>query len=345
MRIISLLSAVLLCGACTTSKEPSIPITEALPAKAPTPPSSSCGVHPFTPKAKGEFKHKRSALVAAASPAHAGLDALFAQGNPITLKAKFAYGDVNKDLEDEPIETFIELCEGWRSLGETLSDDDGRISLLVSEVLPDLPSGVYPVRFQVKGDASVVAATLRIFPKGTHFVAFDIDGTLTTADKEIMKDFEAELLGPLSKGYTPEAYVGGPALTQLHEKRGAQLLYMTGRPYWLTALTREWLQQLTYAPATLKLTDSTKEALPTQSGVGEYKLNFLKSLIAQGFIIDLAYGNAATDIYAYLGAGIDPKNVYIIGKHGGEQGTNAVTTSWEAEVTRVKTLASIEQPK
>ena len=345
MRIVSLFSVVLFFAACTSTKETSTPKAEAAtlpPQAAPKPPSSSCGVHAFTPKAKGEFKHNRSGLIAVASPAHVGLDALFAQGNAVTLRAKFAYGDISKDLEDEPIETFIELCDGWRSLGETLSDGDGRISVAVAEALP---SGVYPLRFQVKGDASVAAATLRIFLKGTHFVAFDIDGTLTTTDEEIMKDFEAELLGPLSKGYTPEGYVGGPELTQLHEKRGAQLLYMTGRPYWLTGLTREWLQRFTYAPATLKLTDSTKEALPTQSGVGDYKLNFLKSVIAQGFIVDLAYGNAATDVYAYLGAGLAPKNVYIIGPHGGEQGTNAVTSSWEAEVARVKTLANIEQPK
>ena len=341
MRIISLFSAALLCGACTTPKETSTPAV----LGSTLPPSAACGAHPFTPKPRGEFKHNRSGLIAVASPAHAGFDALFAQGNAVTLKAKFAYGDFSKDLEDEPIETFIELCDGWRSLGEALSDGDGRVAVAVSELLPGLPSGVYPIRFQVKGDASVAAATLRIFPKGTHFVAFDIDGTLTTADEEIMKDFEAELFGPLSKGYTPEGYVGGPALTQLHESRGAQLLYMTGRPYWLTGLTREWLTQFKYAPATLKLTDSTREALPTQGGVGDYKLNYLKSVIAQGFIVDLAYGNAVTDVYAYLGAGIDPKNVYIIGPHAGEQGTNAVTGSWEAEVTRVKTLANIEQPK
>jgi hypothetical protein len=341
MRTVSLFFAVLLCGACTTLKEISSPEASG----SVLPPSAACGAHPFAPKPRGEFKHKRSELIAMAYPAHAGLDALFAQGNAVTIKSKFAYGDISKDLEDEPIEAFIELCDGWRSLGETLSDGDGRVAVSVSEKLPSLPSGAYPIRFQVKGDASIAAATLRIFPKGTHFVAFDIDGTLTTTDEEIMKDFEAELLGPLSKGYTPEGYVGGPALTQLHESRGAQLLYMTGRPYWLTGLTREWLQQFQYAPATLKLTDSTREALPTQNGVGDYKLNYLKSVIAQGFIIDLAYGNAVTDVYAYLGAGLDPKNVYIIGKHGGEQGTNAVTGSWEAEVTRVKTLANLEQPK
>jgi hypothetical protein len=70
----------------------------------------------------------------------------------------------------------------------------------------------------------------------------------------------------------------------------------------------------------------------------------LKDLIAQGFIVDLAYGNAATDIYAYLGAGVDPKNVYIIGKHAGEQGTNALKDSWAPEVERAKTLPKIEQP-
>ena len=89
------------------------------------------------------------------------------------------------------------------SLGESLTDGDGRLSVSLNESMPSMPSGTYPLRFQVKGDASLAESTLRVSPKGTHLVVFDIDGTLTTTDEEIMKDFEAELLGPLSKGYTP----------------------------------------------------------------------------------------------------------------------------------------------
>ena len=65
----------------------------------------------------------------------------------------------------------------------------------------------------------------------------------------------------------------------------------------------------------------------------------------QGLVIDLAYGNATTDIYAYLGAGVPPQSIYIIGPHGGEQGTNAAQSSWEAEASRAATLPAIEQPK
>lgn len=326
---------------CPVSKDPP-PVTK-IPETELKPPSASCGEHPFTPKPKGEFAHNRSSLIAAAaSPAHAAQDLLYVQGNPITVKAKFAYGSFSKDLEDEPIEAFIELCAGWQSIGEFKTDDDGIISFSLTEKLGALPNGVYPLRFQVRGDASLAEATLGIYPKGTHLIVFDIDGTLTTKDEEIMKDFASELY---DGKYVPEAYPGGPALTQIHYKRGAVLFYMTGRPYWLTKLTKEWLQKMGYAPATLRLTDSTEEALPSESGVGDYKMKNLKNLIAQGFVVDLAYGNAATDIYAYLGAGIDAKNAYIIGEHGGKQGTNAIAASWDTEVTRAQTLPSIEQPK
>jgi hypothetical protein len=353
-------SLLFVCFACTSQKDPSTPsntnnATNNSNANTPSntkqegaalkPHTPACGAHTYA-FTKGSFKHNRSSMIAmAASAAHASMDGLFVQGVTPSMKAKFAYGELSKDLEDEPIDVAISTCSGWKSMGNFTTDDDGIVNVKFEGEFASLPSGTYPMQFIVSGDGSKTEATLRIFPKGTHLIVFDIDGTMTTSDEEIFKDFKAELLEPLSKkDYVPEAYPGGPELTRLHAERGAQLLYMTGRPYWLTTITREWLTKLGYAPATLKLTNSTEEALPTQSGVGTYKLNILKDLIGQGFVVDLAYGNASTDIYAYLGAGIDPKNVYIIGKHGGGQGTNAMKDTWMPEVERAKTLPKIEQP-
>ena len=41
---------------------------------------------------------------------------------------------------------------------------------------------------------------------------------------------------------------------------------------------------------------------------------------AAGLIVDAAYGNASTDLTAYLGAGLPADALWIIGPHGGEQG-------------------------
>src|SRR5262249_21287574 len=117
-----------------------------------------------------------------------------------------------------------------------------------------------------------------------------------------------------------------------------------GRPYWLTQTTREWLSHLSFAPGVLHVTDSNREAAPTPEGVGTFKLNFLKKLVEDGFTLDVAHGNAQTDIGAYLEAGLVPDAIWITGKHRGEQGTHAVKDSWEARAREVKGLTPVSQP-
>ena len=61
-------------------------------------------------------------------------------------------------------------------------------------------------------------------------------------------------------------------------------------------------------------------------------------------MIDFAYGNATTDIYAYLNAGIAADVTWIIGDHAGEMGTHAVTGAWTARVGEVAALPTVSQP-
>ncbi len=53
----------------------------------------------------------------------------------------------------------------------------------------------------------------------------------------------------------------------------------------------------------------------------KYKEHLLKGLRAKGISVVAAYGNAVTDIDAYLGAGLDVGRVFIVGPHRGEGGT------------------------
>lgn len=303
----------------------------------------SCPSHTHDPQEARPWKRPQNRWVAqSGAPNHSVQDILVTEGSPITIEGKFTYGDLSKDLERDTILGFLNTQGGWISLGEKTTDDDGRARFTVAS---PLSIGVYDVQLEVAGDASVAEARLWVLPRGTHLTIFDIDGTLTTRDEEIVRDVKADLFFPLlRKEYVPTAYPGAASLTTAQVTRRYVNVYLTGRPYWLAKTTRMWLKSLGFAPGVLHVTDSNKEAVPKQRGVGAFKLKFLKKLVDAGFVMDVAYGNAKTDIYAYLGAGLPPDAVWIIGQYGGAGGTHKVKESWEEQVREVNLLSSISQP-
>ncbi|MBK6846783.1 MAG: hypothetical protein IPG96_04270 [Proteobacteria bacterium] len=283
-----------------------------------------------------------SRLVAALGAAqHSMQDVLVTPSSPIALVGKFAYGAVSKDMEHETVRGFLHDCSGWRSLGDRRTNDDGRVTFA-----PDfaLPVGVYDVVLELLGDASLARGRVWVLPVGTRLVVSDIDGTLTTGDEEVFRDVFVELFSPLFAGsYVPRAYPSAVELTQALVARKYLLVYLTGRPYWLTGTTRDWLSELGFALGALHTCDSNAEALPTEGGVQAFKLAYLRSLERAGFVVDEAYGNAPTDVGAYLGAGLAAERIWIIGKHGGSHGTKGVAASWEARTAEARALPAVTQ--
>ena len=269
-------------------------------------------------------------------------DVIATPGSPVILRGKFAYGDVSKDLEGERIRAYLDDCAGWRPLGEATTDADGRIVLQVSE---PLPAGVYDVRLEVLGDASLAPGRVWVLPRGTHLAVTDIDGTLTTSDEELVRDVFTDLFDPIYTGAdVPAARPAAADLTRAHADRSRVVIYLTGRPYWLTEKTRAWLSDGGFALGALHTTDSNAEAIPTETAVGAYKRAFLQGLSAQGLVLDEAYGNATTDVTAYEGAAIAPESTWIIGPHGGEGGTRAVSSSWADRAAEILSAPGVEQP-
>jgi len=174
----------------------------------------------------------------------------------------------------------------------------------------------------------------------------DIDGTLTTSDTELFQDIFADLFVPLGTGdYVPVARAGAVDLTlRRGASQGYLLVYMTGRPYYLTDISRGWLADLAMAPGHLHLTDSNGEALPTEGGVGTYKAEYLAHLQSMGLLLDLAYGNATTDIYAYAQAAIDPAVTFIVGDNGGTDGTVAVGDDYALHLQTIAAEPPVIQP-
>jgi hypothetical protein len=275
-----------------------------------------------------------SAIVATGAANHSAQDVIAPPGGTTLLPGKFTYGVVSVDLEDEAVRVLLDDCGAWRDLGTALTNSDGRVSVNAPGTLGP---GVYELRFQVLGDGSGTTSYLWVLPTGTHVVVSDIDGTLTQSDSQLFMQI-------LDGSHVPVAYPGAIDLTTAHAGTRAIVVYLTGRPYVLTQRTRDWLAGLGFAPGPLHVTDSNTEAVPNEAGVGAFKLAWLQGLKAKGYLIDFAYGNATTDIFAYLGAGIPANLVWIIGSNGGQMGTHAVAGSWTARVTEARALPPVEQP-
>lgn len=272
-----------------------------------------------------EWRHTRSAIIAdVGDPWHFARDAVAVAGSGTKLQAKFSYGDISKDIEDEKVRVLLQTCDGWQKLGEAVTDGDGWMELDYSEALA---AGIYRILFQQVADGTYVTSKLWVVPKGTKVAVFDIDGTLTTGDEEIFKEVADDIVD--DGGHVPEAYPGGKALSEFYAERGYLLVYLTGRPYWLSQHSRAWLDGEGMAPGVLRLTTTHGDSWPSDSAVGEFKLAELKLLQAAGLSIDVAHGNATTDISAYIGAGVPHEQIWIIGPHAGEQGTQKVVDGWD----------------
>ncbi len=253
------------------------------------------------------------------------------------VEGKFAYGTVSKDLEDETVQAFVDDCTEWVDLGTGLTDTDGRVQFTLPDSVLAGPSR-NEVRMVVQGDASNATGYVLTVPAATQFVVFDIDGTLTTGDSELAGEIFSEMFGG---DFVPAAYADGNTLTSAYAEAGFELIYITGRPYWLTEVSRTWLRDLGYPIGTLHLTKELGELLPTNDGVGAYKRDYLGGVGADHDFFR-AYGNSTTDSYAYIEVGIPPEDVYMIGENGGVDGTNAVE-SWTDHLDAI-TIPDAEQP-
>src|SRR5688572_7253326 len=145
----------------------------------------------FTPAPAAGWRHTSSRFIAGLGwPVHAASDVVARPGQAAPLAAKLAYGGpISKDLEDEWVWIFVHDCTAWRYVGYARTNDDGRATFSFTRALS---AGVYDVRFEVVGDATVLPLRLWVLPAATHLAVFDIDGTLTEDDGEL---FEEILLG------------------------------------------------------------------------------------------------------------------------------------------------------
>ncbi len=256
-----------------------------------------------------------------------------ADTRPVVI-GKFAYGKVDKDLKEERVGVYAHIrppCGAWKRLGTAVTtdgdhatvrgveDDGGRVFFRLPEALP---VGRTPLTYLVLGDHSEAHANVYVVQPRTQVVVFDIDGTLTVGDSEISEQVWKKLS---DESYVPRMWADAPQVARLYRDQGYLIVYVTGRPDNLKRITVEWLKKKGFPPGPLRMTDSLRQARPSENGVGKFKADHLRRLSRDlGLPIVAAYGNAETDVTAYAAAGVPKAQTYIIGKNKGHEGTVAL---------------------
>ncbi len=289
---------------------------------------------------KQNFTNSYHGVLALMSAHHSASDeiAVLGQGGQIT--GHFSYGPLRTNLHGERIEVLIDNCQGgYRILGSGATDHDGRFNLdLTPEQLP--PVGRFAIYQRVVGDNTVAKSTLRVLPRGTHLVVFDLDGTLTTSSTEMVRSVVENIL---NHGYSPQARSGAQEVTrQIYNTLGYEVVYLSARIYPLTDLTRSWLSN--FVPGTIRMAEHLSEVFGNNDAAGEYKAKYMLKLASQGLKIDAGYGDLLSDIYAYKKAGIAPGSIFMLGANGGAEGTVDLGDGYDAHIRQLQSARRVSQP-
>jgi phosphatidate phosphatase PAH1 len=277
---------------------------------------------------KRGWKHTTSSIITLANPLHRGRDLLLMPQSPQWVIGKFTYGTgLDKDLKDEEVDIWLERdCAGsWEKLAtvlttkenahptvEGITDSGGRIYYPIPEG-QRLGIGRHRFRLVVAGDLSGADLLIEVLPKDTPFFVSDVDGTLTTQETE---EYGALLSGSVSDA-RPEA---AAALGEL-VKKGYRPFYLTARPEFLVARTREFIRVHRFP---LGLVHTTTALGALGSAATSFKSAELNEIVDRGGLIHYAFGNTESDAEAYSLTGIEPVSHRIFiqftdSAHGGRR--------------------------
>lgn len=269
----------------------------------------------FTYNAPTSFQHWLNRHVYTKhTPHHRGFDQILKPWESQLIQGKFHYGDIRKDLEDEWISIYVWRTEqqSWQYITRLKTDGDGYIRHILTGD-QRLGVGIHPVKMVVEGDNTYANMYIQIVNGQEKFVVFDIDGTLTLSDSEMVYEV---IDGFFTESYEATPYANSQQVVRYYTDRGYQIIYLTARPYWLGDITYKWLIDRGY-PLGMVHTMATGDSSPHDV----YKTTYLSGLVNKGISIPYAYGNATTDIIAYNNIGVPKSHTYIIGKNAGNEGT------------------------
>lgn len=288
-------------GQSPSAKSDTSDVVEA-PACAPA--VVSCGEDlPDFGEARG-FRHTISRITAATAFAnHRGRDMFYNPGDDVWVMGKLAYGVVDKDLEDEDVDVYLQRdCDsGWEYVATTKTSKEGTHATVEGvqdtggrvyfEVPAELELGLGRHRFELvaAGDLTHTSVYVDIVPDGQPIVVSDVDGTLTTNEAI---EFPAMLLG-----LTPPANDGAPELLTALASKGYRVLYVTARPEYLGRRTHDFLRERGFPEGIVHTTLTGLGA--SGSGAAKYKTAELQAIGDRGLVPTWAFGNRDSDADTY----------------------------------------------
>jgi hypothetical protein len=291
--------------------ESEAPAPSAVGASKPCAIAPACPTSPLDSGPRHEWRHPTSRAIAALGSAHHRARDLFqATDAPQWLTAKFAYGKVLKDLEDEDVGVWISRqCSGhWEKVGTTRTTvegnhppfdgvpvDAGRAFFLIDKSF-GLGPGLHRARFVVGGDGTSAEALIEILPPGARFFVTDVDGTLSAGES-------IEAVSFLRGGVSPVHPDAARALRTLADK-GYRPLYLSARPDWLTERTHQFLDFHGFPPGAVRLTIHDRGRAGAEAA--DFKSGELAKLRTQGLVPSFGFGNQPSDTVAYERAKINP---------------------------------------
>ncbi|TMP30790.1 phosphatidylinositol transfer protein [Pseudoalteromonas rubra] len=242
-------------------------------------------------------------------------DEVVAEGNSVTVTAKFDYGAIaHKDLEFETVRFYLrgQQDSDWHYLGDAVTNSDGKASVTLSA----MNAGQYRIYAAVPADGTGAEGFVTVVQPNTPAVLFDIDGTLTESDAEQIGDYTG-----IDRADQKE---GAYSLVRRYLDLGYQPVYLTARVYWYAKGTRDWLNWMGLPRGFLRTSLSNETSL---FRTAEYKIEQIQQLQSQGLNIVRAYGNAKTDAEAFIRAGLGAQNSFTIGPDAGHYGTTAISNN------------------